>query len=148
MDAEAQHIGELAAWQSGRTGVPLVDAGMRELWATGSMHNRARMVVGSWLTKNLGIHWRHGEEWFWDTLVDADPASNAFNWQWVAGSGDDAAPYFRVFNPLTQQKKFDPNGTYVARWVPEALTPLYPEPMVDIAESRKTALVAYKDLSG
>ena len=148
MDVEAQHIGELAAWQSGRTGVPLVDAGMRELWATGSMHNRARMVVGSWLTKNLGIHWRHGEEWFWDTLVDADPASNAFNWQWVAGSGDDAAPYFRVFNPLTQQKKFDANGTYIARWVPEALTPLYPEPMVDIAESRKTALAAYKDISG
>ena len=148
MDAEAQHIGELAAWQSGRTGVPLVDAGMRELWATGSMHNRARMVVGSWLTKNLGIHWRHGEEWFWDTLVDADPASNAFNWQWVAGSGDDAAPYFRVFNPLTQQKKFDAAGTYIARWVPEALTPLYPEPMVDIAESRKTALAAYKDISG
>ncbi|QPK83896.1 deoxyribodipyrimidine photo-lyase [Corynebacterium qintianiae] len=135
--------GDLAAWQSGRTGVPLVDAGMRELWATGRMHNRVRMVAGSWLTKNLGIHWRHGEEWFWDTLVDADAASNAFNWQWVAGSGDDAAPYFRVFNPLTQAEKFDPRGNYVRRWVPEANTPLYPEPMVDIKESRRTALAAY-----
>ncbi|WKD57953.1 Deoxyribodipyrimidine photo-lyase [Corynebacterium capitovis DSM 44611] len=146
MDPGAQHLEELAAWQSGRTGVPLVDAGMRELWATGRMHNRARMVTGSWLTKNLGIHWRHGEEWFWDTLVDADAASNAFNWQWVAGSGDDAAPYFRVFNPLTQQKKYDADGSYVARWVPETATPFYPEPMVNITESRNTALAAYGDI--
>ncbi|WP_092147549.1 cryptochrome/photolyase family protein [Corynebacterium mycetoides] len=137
---------DLAAWQSGRTGVPLVDAGMRELWAAGRMHNRVRMVAGSWLTKNLGIHWRHGEEWFWDTLVDADEASNAFNWQWVAGSGDDAAPYFRVFNPLTQAEKFDPHGDYVRRWVPEVNTPLYPEPMVDVAQSRRAALAAYDDI--
>lgn len=141
-----QHLDELAAWQKGETGIPLVDAGMRELWATGTMHNRVRMVVGSWLTKNLGIHWRHGEEWFWDTLVDADYASNPFNWQWVAGSGDDAAPYFRIFNPLLQQEKFDPDGLYVNRWVPERHTPLYPEPMVDVKESRKTALAAYNDI--
>ncbi|GAA1173048.1 Deoxyribodipyrimidine photo-lyase [Corynebacterium glaucum] len=146
MDPEAEHLGELAQWQRGETGVPLVDAGMRELWATGAMHNRVRMVAGSWLTKNLGIHWRHGEEWFWDTLVDADVASNPFNWQWVAGSGDDAAPYFRVFNPELQREKFDPDGTYVSKWVPEALTPMYPEPMVDIKESRKRALAAYDDM--
>ncbi|WP_328588351.1 FAD-binding domain-containing protein [Corynebacterium urinipleomorphum] len=141
-----QHLDELAAWQKGETGIPLVDAGMRELWATGTMHNRVRMVVGSWLTKNLGIHWRHGEEWFWDTLVDADYASNPFNWQWVAGCGDDAAPYFRIFNPLLQVEKFDPDGLYVNRWVPERHTPLYPEPMVDVKESRKTALAAYNDI--
>ncbi|WJY97208.1 cryptochrome/photolyase family protein [Corynebacterium fournieri] len=142
----AQHLSQLAQWQRGETGVPLVDAGMRELWETGTMHNRVRMVAGSWLTKNLGIHWRHGEEWFWDTLVDADAASNPFNWQWVAGSGDDAAPYFRVFNPLTQQEKFDPSGAYVSRWAPQALLPGYPEPMVDIKASRKTALLAYDDI--
>lgn len=146
MDPTVDHLDHLAAWQRGETGVPLVDAGMRELWVTGTMHNRARMVTGSWLTKNLGIHWRHGEEWFWDTLVDADVASNPFNWQWVAGSGDDAAPYFRIFNPLLQQEKFDPDGAYVTRWVPEAFTPLYPEPMVDIKASRKTALAAYEDM--
>ena len=146
-DSEAaQHLGQLAQWQRGETGVPLVDAGMRELWETGTMHNRVRMVAGSWLTKNLGIHWRHGEEWFWDTLVDADAASNPFNWQWVAGSGDDAAPYFRVFNPLTQQEKFDPSGAYVSRWAPQALLPGYPEPMVDIKASRKTALLDYDDI--
>lgn len=143
-----QHLAELAAWQRGETGVPLVDAGMRELWATGTMHNRVRMVAGSWLTKNLGIHWRHGEEWFWDTLVDADYASNPFNWQWVAGSGDDAAPYFRIFNPYLQEEKFDPDGLYVNHWVPERHTPFYPEPMVDVKESRKAALAAYNDLRG
>ena len=108
------------------------------------MHNRVRMVSGSWLTKNLGIHWRHGEEWFWDTLVDADAASNAFNWQWVAGSGDDAAPYFRIFNPLTQAEKFDPHGSYVSRWLPE--TADYPEPMADVKQSRLRALAAYDDI--
>lgn len=146
MDPDAEHLDQLAAWQKGETGVPLVDAGMRELWLTGTMHNRVRMVAGSWLTKNLGIHWRHGEEWFWDTLVDADIASNPFNWQWVAGSGDDAAPYFRIFNPVTQQEKFDPEGKYVSEWRPEALLPGYPEPMVDVKESRKVALAAYDDM--
>lgn len=145
MDPDAEHLPDLARWQQGVTGIPLVDAGMRELWTTGTMHNRVRMVVGSWLTKNLGIHWRHGEEWFWDTLVDADVASNPFNWQWVAGSGDDAAPYFRVFNPVTQQEKFDPDGAYIARWCPEALLPGYPEPMVDVKESRKQALQMYEE---
>ncbi|HJD79143.1 MAG TPA: DNA photolyase family protein [Corynebacterium pollutisoli] len=133
----------LSAWRSGTTGFPLVDAGMRELWATGHMHNRVRMVVGSFLTKNLGIHWRHGEEWFWDTLVDADPASNAFNWQWVAGSGDDASPYFRIFNPVTQQKRFDPGGVYVRRWAPDS--ELHP-PVVDLRESRAAALAAYESI--
>lgn len=142
----AEYLADLALWQSGRTGIPLVDAGMRELWATGRMHNRVRMVAGSWLTKNLGIHWRHGEEWFWDTLVDADYASNPFNWQWVAGCGDDAAPYFRIFNPLLQQEKFDPADSYVRRWVPEVGTADYPEPMVDVKESRKAALAAYGDI--
>src|SRR5699024_7739269 len=108
---------DLAAWRAGATGIPLVDAGMRQLWATGTMHNRVRMVVGSLLTKNLQIHWRHGEEWFWETLVDADVASNPFNWQWVAGSGDDAAPYFRIFNPVHQARRFDPEGKYTARWL-------------------------------
>lgn len=147
MDPDAQHLEQLARWQRGETGVPLVDAGMRQLWQTGTMHNRVRMVAGSWLTKNLGIHWRHGEEWFWDTLVDADVASNPFNWQWVAGCGDDAAPYFRIFNPLTQQQKFDPDGGYVRRWVPEASTPVYPGPMVDVQASRKVALAAYDDIA-
>lgn len=134
----------LAAWRAGRTGIPLVDAGMRELWATGSMHNRSRMVVASFLTKNLQIHWRHGEEWFWETLVDADPASNAFNWQWAAGSGDDASPYFRIFNPETQAKKFDPDETYIRRWIPEYGTPDYPAPIVDLKDSRREALDAYE----
>jgi deoxyribodipyrimidine photo-lyase len=134
---------ELEAWQQGRTGVPLVDAGMRELWSTGTMHNRVRMVVASFLVKNLLRHWRLGEEWFWDTLVDADEASNPGNWQWVAGSGADAAPYFRVFNPELQAKKFDPDRHYVRRWVPddELLTPI-----VDLAESRREALDAYATL--
>ncbi|MGP5497016.1 cryptochrome/photolyase family protein [Corynebacterium flavescens] len=133
---------ELGAWQRGETGIALVDAGMRELWETGYMHNRVRMVVGSLLTKNLGIHWRRGEEWFWDTLVDADPASNPFNWQWVAGCGDDAAPYFRIFNPETQASKFDPHGEYIAQWAPA----LSPTPIVDLRESRKAALTAYSDI--
>jgi deoxyribodipyrimidine photo-lyase len=109
----------LSAWQRGQTGYPLVDAGMRELWTTGWMHNRVRMVAASFLIKHLLIDWRKGEQWFWDTLVDADPANNAANWQWVAGSGADAAPYFRIFNPILQGEKFDPEGIYVRRWVPE-----------------------------
>jgi deoxyribodipyrimidine photo-lyase len=109
----------LKAWQRGLTGYPIVDAGMRELWTTGWMHNRVRMVAASFLIKHLLIDWRKGEKWFWDTLVDADPANNAANWQWVAGSGADAAPYFRIFNPILQGEKFDPEGAYVRRWVPE-----------------------------
>jgi deoxyribodipyrimidine photo-lyase len=133
----------LHAWQHGRTGIPLVDAGMRELWHTGTMHNRVRMVVASFLTKNLLIDWRHGEQWFWDTLVDSDPANNPFNWQWIAGSGADAAPYFRVFNPELQREKFDPHGDYIRRWVPEWQTADYPSPIVDLADTRKAALAAY-----
>ena len=135
---------ELAAWQQGRTGIPLVDAGMRELWQTGVMHNRIRMVVASFLVKNLLVDWRVGEKWFWDTLVDADEASNPGNWQWVAGSGADAAPYFRVFNPELQREKFDKLGRYVTRWVPEYGTPEYPAPIVDLAATRKDALEAYE----
>ncbi|WP_029263299.1 MULTISPECIES: cryptochrome/photolyase family protein [unclassified Microbacterium] len=132
----------LEAWQHGETGVPLVDAGMRELWHTGYMHNRVRMVVASFLVKNLLIDWRLGEEWFWDTLVDADEANNPFNWQWVAGSGADAAPYFRVFNPELQAKKFDPQGLYISQWASEAPT----EPIVDLGETRKAALAAYDEV--
>lgn len=140
---EPAGVAEVEAWRRGRTGIPLVDAGMRELWHTGTMHNRVRMVVASFLIKNLLIDWRAGEQWFWDTLVDADDASNPANWQWVAGSGADAAPYFRVFNPILQQKKFDPTGEYVARWVPELGTADYPDPIVDLAETRREALEAY-----
>lgn len=140
---EPASVAEVEAWRRGRTGIPLVDAGMRELWHTGTMHNRVRMVVASFLIKNLLIDWRAGEQWFWDTLVDADDASNPANWQWVAGSGADAAPYFRVFNPVLQQKKFDPAGEYVARWIPELGTADYPEPIVDLAETRREALEAY-----
>jgi deoxyribodipyrimidine photo-lyase len=134
---------EVEAWQQGRTGIPLVDAGMRELWRTGTMHNRVRMVVASFLVKNMLRHWRIGEEWFWDTLVDADEASNPGNWQWVAGSGADAAPYFRVFNPELQAKKFDPSGAYIRQWVPdeELLAPI-----VDLGESRREALDAFSTL--
>ena len=139
---------ELDAWRKGRTGIPLVDAGMRELWHTGVMHNRVRMVVASFLVKNLLVDWRVGEDWFWDTLVDADEASNPGNWQWVAGSGADAAPYFRVFNPLLQADKFDADREYVRRWVPEYGTPDYPDPIVDLAESRRHALEAYEVLKG
>lgn len=130
----------LEAWQQGRTGIPLVDAGMRELWQSGYMHNRVRMVTASFLIKNLLIDWRRGEQWFWDTLVDADAASNPFNWQWVAGSGADAAPYFRVFNPELQAKKFDPKGRYIAEWAADADEI---EPIVDLKRTRQDALDAY-----
>jgi deoxyribodipyrimidine photo-lyase len=141
----------LRAWQRGRTGVPLVDAGMRELWATGVLHNRVRMVVGSFLVKNLLQTWQEGTRWFWDTLVDADLAANTMNWQWVAGSGADASPYFRIFNPQTQGERFDPEGTYVRKWVAElAKAPVKnihaprENAIVDLAESREAALDAYK----
>jgi len=161
----------LRAWQRGQTGFPLVDAGMRELWQTGYMHNRVRMIVASFLVKNLLIHWSEGARWFWDCLVDADLASNSCSWQWVAGSGMDAAPYFRIFNPVTQSKKFDPQGHYIKQFVPElARLPLqylhepakapalelaqagipldatYPRPIVDLRTSRERALEAYKTL--
>jgi deoxyribodipyrimidine photo-lyase len=159
----------LAAWQQGRTGIPLVDAGMRELWHTGWMHNRVRMVVASLLTKNLLIPWQTGARWFWDTLVDADLAGNTLGWQWTAGCGADAAPYFRVFNPVLQGQRFDPDGRYVRRWCPELarlpdkylhqpwtapqsiLTAAgvrlghdYPTPIVDLAKSRVRALAAWE----
>jgi deoxyribodipyrimidine photo-lyase len=135
---------EIDAWRQGKTGVPLVDAGMRELWQTGTMHNRVRMVTASFLIKNLLVDWRIGEAWFWDTLVDADEANNPANWQWVAGSGADAAPYFRVFNPVLQAQKFDKGGRYIRRWVPELEAGEYPlEPIVDLAQSRRDALKAY-----
>ncbi|MBG6213970.1 deoxyribodipyrimidine photo-lyase [Cryobacterium sp. CAN_C3] len=134
----------LKAWQHGRTGFALVDAGMRELWRTGSMHNRVRMVAASFLIKNLLIDWREGERWFWDTLVDADPASNPFGWQWVAGSGADAAPYFRVFNPELQAAKFDPQEQYIRENVPEYGTDAYPARLVDLGETRRAALAAYE----
>jgi deoxyribodipyrimidine photo-lyase len=158
----------LEAWRSGLTGFPVVDAGMRELASTGWMHNRARLVTGSFLTKHLLLDWRHGEAHFWDALADADPSQNAFNWQWVAGSGTDAAPYFRIFNPMLQGRRFDADGEYVRRWVPELgelhtrwihspwdapaeeleragirLGKDYPMPIVDHAEARQRALDAY-----
>jgi deoxyribodipyrimidine photo-lyase len=133
----------LKAWQRGRTGIPMVDAGMRELWATGVMHNRVRMIVASFLAKNLLQPWQDGTKWFWDTLVDADLANNTMNWQWVAGSGADAAPYFRIFNPITQGKRYDPEGAYVSRWIPELASDAYPAPIVDLAASREAALDAY-----
>ena len=148
---------QLDAWRHGQTGIPIVDAGMRELWATGWMHNRVRMIVGSFLTKHLRVHWREGAHWFWDTLVDADLANNTLGWQWVAGTGADAAPYHRVFNPVLQAQKFDPKGEYIARWVPElAGAPAaqqhapwtgviprgYPRPMLDLAKGRADALAA------
>ncbi len=149
------------AWTLGRTGYPLVDAGMRELWRTGWMHNRVRMVAASFLIKDLGIDWRRGQAWFWDTLVDADLAQNAGNWQWVAGSGADAAPYFRIFNPLTQSRRFDPTGAYIRRWVPElggmdndaihdphadllSTQRDYPAPIVDHDAARRAALDLYR----
>ncbi|MDJ0350921.1 deoxyribodipyrimidine photo-lyase [Cryobacterium sp. PH29-G1] len=133
----------LTAWQQGRTGFALVDAGMRELWRTGSMHNRVRMVTASFLIKNMLVDWREGERWFWDTLVDADPASNPFGWQWVAGSGADAAPYFRIFNPTLQAAKFDPHEQYIRDNVAEYGTDAYPAPLVDLGETRRAALAAY-----
>jgi deoxyribodipyrimidine photo-lyase len=136
----------LCAWQHGRTGYPIVDAGMRELWATGWMHNRVRMVVASFLVKDLLISWQDGARWFWDTLVDADLANNTLGWQWVAGCGADAAPFFRIFNPETQRLKFDPRGDYVCRWVPEFGTPDYAPPIVDHAVARQRALAALQSL--
>jgi deoxyribodipyrimidine photo-lyase len=132
---------QLDAWRTGNTGIRLVDAGMRELWATGYMHNRVRLVAASFLVKNLLVDWRIGERWFWDTLVDADEANNAGNWQWVAGSGADAAPYFRVFNPDLQASRFDPRGEYTSRWNPD--DGLATQPIVDLAETRREALAAY-----
>lgn len=134
---------EFQAWCEGRTGYPLVDAGMRELNATGFMHNRVRMVAASFLVKHLLIDWRWGEAYFAEKLLDFDFAANNGNWQWVAGSGCDAAPYFRVFNPHLQEKKFDPQRVYIKRWVPEVDTPKYPEPIVDHAEARVRVLAAY-----
>jgi deoxyribodipyrimidine photo-lyase len=133
-------------WRSGTTGVPLVDAGMRQLWTTGWMHNRVRMVTASFLVKNLLVDWRVGEQCFWDTLVDADEANNPANWQWTAGSGADAAPYFRVFNPELQASKFDGHRNYVREWVPEVDGDDYPEPMVDLKQSRREALDAYETM--
>ena len=161
----------LQAWQKGKTGIPIVDAGMRQLWSTGWMHNRVRMIVASLLTKNGLIHWLHGARWFWDTLVDASLANNTMGWQWVAGCGVDAAPYFRIFSPVRQGERFDANGDYVKQWVPELvklpskyihqpwnasesvlaeadvkLGRNYPEPIVDLSISRKNALARYKML--
>lgn len=133
----------LRAWQRGRTGFPIVDAGMRQLWATGWMHNRVRMIVASFLVKDLRISWVEGARWFWDTLVDADLAANTLGWQWAAGCGADAAPYFRIFNPTSQAEKFDPDGAYVGRWV-DVEAAGYPEPIVDHGEARKLALEALK----
>jgi deoxyribodipyrimidine photo-lyase len=135
---------ELRPWHRGRTGIPMVDAGMRQLWHTGYMHNRVRMITASFLVKNMLVHWRLGEQWFWDTLVDADEASNPGSWQWVAGCGTDAAPYFRVFNPVVQAEKFDADGSYRATWIPELGTEAYPEPILDLAETRARALSAFE----
>ena len=155
----------LRAWQRGRTGYPIVDAGMRQLWATGWMHNRVRMIVASFLVKHLLLPWQDGARWFWDTLVDADIASNTLNWQWSAGSGADAAPYFRIFNPVLQGEKFDPKGDYVRRWVPELskvsdkyihkpwVAPeelrevAYPKPIVEHSAARERALEAFRSIS-
>jgi deoxyribodipyrimidine photo-lyase len=134
--------GKLQAWQRGRTGYPIVDAGMRELWTTGWMHNRVRMIAGSFLVKDLLVSWTEGARWFWDTLVDADLANNTLGWQWIAGCGADAAPYFRIFNPATQAKKFDPEECYVGRWIPERDTSDYPRPIIHHARARERALQA------
>lgn len=138
--------GALERWKKGLTGIPLVDAGMRELWETGWMHNRVRMIVASLLVKNMLLHWHEGEDWFWDCLVDADLANNSASWQWVAGCGADAAPYFRIFNPETQAKRFDEEQKYIKKWVPEYGTPDYPDPIVDLKESRVKALEAYQEI--
>ena len=159
-------------WKAGKTGVPIVDAGMKELYEMGWMHNRVRMIVGSFLTKNLLLHWKNGENWFFDTLVDADIGSNAAGWQWISGSGADASPYFRIFNPILQGKKFDPKGDYVRKYIPTLnkipdkfvhspwemsvddqkkynfnLGKDYPLPIVDLSETRKRALAAFKNIS-
>ena len=139
---------DFARWCEGTTGYPIVDAGMRELNATGFMHNRVRMVVASFLTKHLLIDWRLGERYFAEKLLDFDLASNVGGWQWAAGSGCDAAPYFRVFNPTSQQEKFDPDMKYIRKWVPELNTPSYPKPMVDHALARKRAIDTYKAALG
>lgn len=166
---EDERRAEIRAWKEARTGLPIVDAAMRELYVTGRMHNRCRMIVGSYLTKHLLTHWRVGLKWFEDTLIDWDPASNAMGWQWVAGSGPDATPYFRVFNPDTQRKKFDPDRAYLRRWLPMGRQPSdtalafydavprswkrspdedYPEsPVVGLDEGRKRALAAYEEAS-
>ena len=161
----------LRAWQQGRTGYPIVDAGLRQLYAIGWMHNRVRMIAGSFLVKDLLIPWQRGEAWFWDTLVDADLANNAAGWQWIAGCGADAAPYFRIFNPVTQSKRFDPKGAYLRTWIPElaelpdahihepwaapeevlkeagvTLGEDYPHPIVDHGEARKRALAAFEKI--
>ncbi len=168
-----QEASWLQAWQRGLTGYPLVDAGMRELWKTGWMHNRVRMVVGSFLVKHLLINWREGVRWFWDTLVDADLANNTLGWQWISGCGADAAPFFRIFNPVSQGEKFDAAGAYVRRWIPElnrlpaawihqpwlappeilaqagvCLDRTYPRPVVSHAIAREVALEAYARLKG
>ena len=139
-DSDAQAAADLRAWQRGETGIELVDAGMRELWRTGWMHNRVRMVVASFLTKNLLIHWSHGARWFWDTLVDADLASNTLGWQWTAGCGADAAPFFRIFNPDLQAQRFDPQGIYRRRWLGSGPRP---DPIVDLKATRARALEAF-----
>ena len=164
---------EFTAWTKGQTGIPIVDAGMRELWQTGYMHNRVRMIVGSFLVKNLLVDWRKGERWFWDCLLDADRASNSASWQWVAGSGADAAPYFRIFNPVLQGEKFDKHGEYVKKFCPElanmpdkyihkpwdapanilahagvVLGKNYPNPIADLKASRQRALDAYAETKG
>lgn len=139
---------KLKAWQLGRTGYSIVDAGMRELWTTGWMHNRVRMIAGSFLVKDLLLPWTEGARWFWDTLVDADLANNTFGWQWIAGCGADAAPYFRIFNPEAQAKKFDPKGNYTSRWVPELNLPKYATKIVDHARARERALDAFAAIRG
>jgi deoxyribodipyrimidine photo-lyase len=166
-----QSAAQVRAWQRGRTGFPIIDAGMRELWHTGYMHNRVRMLVASLLTKNLRIHWLEGARWFWDTLVDADLANNSLGWQWTAGCGTDAAPYFRIFSPVLQSERFDPQGIYLRRWLPELaalpdkwihqpwtapaailekagvrLGDNYPTPIVDLKASRDDALTGYQSL--
>ena len=138
----------LQTWQRGMTGYPIVDAGMRQLRETGWMHNRVRMIVASFLVKDLFVPWQAGADWFLDTLVDADLANNSASWQWVAGCGADAAPYFRIFNPTLQGEKFDPNGRYVRQWVPDVAESSYPRPIVDHGEARKAALEAYQRIKG
>ncbi len=165
------HTKLLSAWEKGETGYPIIDAGMRQLWQTGYLHNRLRMTVGSFLVKNLLIHWHKGRDWFWDTLVDADIANNSAGWQWIAGSGADAAPYFRIFSPKSQVERFDPEGEYIRHFLPElkdlpqkylaepwqapedvlrkagvCLGKNYPEPIIDIQESRKKALAAFQSI--
>ncbi len=134
----------LNKWRSGQAGYPIVDAGMRELYATGYMHNRVRMIVASFLVKDFRYHWQYGEDWFWDTLVDASLANNAASWQWVAGCGADAAPYFRVFNPSLQGEKFDPDGTYIKQWAPDSYTI---RPVIDHALARDRAIEAFKRMA-